>query len=100
MVLLLTILSCLLALLFVGALTLLVRKIVHVLEAIGSANQGQSSLEMITWGVRAIEIETRHIPTQVTQLNGGLSAVAERLKQIDDGLVAIAGTATNQPRYR
>jgi hypothetical protein len=73
---------------------------VHLLEAIGSANHGQSSLEMIAWGVRAIEIETRHIPTEVTQLNSGLSLIAARLKQIDDGLVAIAGAATNQPRYR
>jgi hypothetical protein len=33
-------------------------------------------------------------------LNGALTAVAERLKQIDDGLAAIAGAAVDQPRYR
>lgn len=100
MVLLLTILSCLLGLLFLAALAFYVFKIVHLLEAIGSATHGQSSLEMITWGVRAIEIETQHIPTQVGQLNSGLSIIAGRLKQIDEGLQAIAAAAGSQPRYR
>lgn len=100
MVLLLTIFSCLLALLFLAALAFYVNQIVVLLENIGGGDQGRSSLGKITWGVRAIEIETSHIPTQVTQLNGALTIVAERLKQIDDGLVAIAGTAVEQPRYR
>jgi len=98
-VLLLTVLSCLLALAFLGALAMFVHKISKILESIGSGEHGSSSLEMITWGVRAIEIETRHIPTQVTQLNAGLSAVAERLQQIDGGLAAVAETAVKQPRY-
>ena len=100
MVLLLTILSSVLALIFLGALIFYVRKIVHLLEGIGSGEHGKSALEMITWGVRAIEIETRHIPTQVGQLNSGLSVVADRLGQIDQALVSIAGAALDQPRYR
>lgn len=100
MLVLLTVLSCLLTLLFLAVLALYVHRIVHLLENIGSASHGHSSLEMIHWGVRAIEVETAHIPTEVTQLNSGLSLIAQRLKQIDDGLVAITAAATNQPRYR
>ena len=55
---------------------------------------------MITWGVRAIEVETGHIPTQVTQLNGALSQVAAGLKAIDGGLVAVAEAAAKQEAYR
>lgn len=100
MVLLLTILSCLLALLFLAALAFYVNQIVVLLENIGGGDQGRSSLGKITWGVRAIEIETSHIPTQVTQLNGALSQVAAGLQTIDGGLVAIAETAGKQERYR
>ena len=100
MVLLLTILACLLALGFLLALAFFTTRIAGLLESIGGGDQGRSSLGQITWGVRAIETETSHIPTQVTQLNGALTIVAERLKQIDDGLAAVAGTAVNQPRYR
>lgn len=97
MVVLLTILSCLLALVFLGALAYFVIRIIGVLESIGTG--GESSLEMITWGVRAIEVETAHIPTQVTQLNGALTEVAGRLRQIDDGLKAVAEAAAQQRRY-
>ncbi len=100
MVLLLTILGCLLALGFLLALAFFTTRIATLLESIGGGDQGRSSLGKITWGVRAIETETSHIPTQVTQLNGALTIVAERLKQIDDGLAAVAGAAVTQPRYR
>lgn len=94
----LTLLSCLLVLVFLGALLYFVRRITSLLESIGTG--GRSSLDMITWGVRAIEVETSHIPTQVTQLNGRLSQVAAGLRKIDEGLVAIAETASAQERYR
>jgi len=100
MVLLLTILSSLLTLAFLLALAFFLTRIATLLESIGGGDQGRSSLGKITWGVRAIEPEPSHIPTQVTQLNGALTIVAERLKQIDDGLAAVAGAAVNQPRYR
>lgn len=95
---LLTVLSCLLALALIAALAFFVVKIINVLDSIGTG--GGSSLAMIAWGVRAIEVETGHIPTEVTQLNGGLSQVAAGLRKIDDGLVGIAEAASHQEGYR
>lgn len=98
MAILLTALGCLLVVVFLGALAYFVIRITAVVESIGTT--GRSSLAMITWGVRAIEVETSHIPTQVTQLNGALSQVAAGLKAIDGGLVAVAETASKQEAYR
>jgi len=95
---LLTLLGCLLVIIFLGALAYFVVRITSVVESIGTS--GRSSLAMITWGVRAIEVETGHIPTQVTQLNGALSQVAAGLKAIDGGLVAVADAAAKQEAYR
>lgn len=95
---LLTVLGCLLVLVFLVALAYFVIRITAVVESIGTG--GKSSLAMITWGVRAIEVETSHIPTQVTHLNGALSQVAAGLKAIDGGLVAVAETASKQEAYR
>ena len=98
MAILLIALGCLLVVVFLGALAYFVIRITAVVESIGTT--GRSSLAMITWGVRAIEVETSHIPTQVTQLNGALSQVAAGLKAIDGGLVAVAETASKQEAYR
>ncbi len=95
---LLTVLGCLLVLVFLVALAYFVIRITQLLESIGTG--GRSSLAMITWGVRAIEVETGHIPTQVTQLNGALSQVAAGLKAIDGGLVAVAEAASQQEAYQ
>jgi len=95
---LLTALGAVLLLTFLIALVYFVVRITNALESIGTT--GKSSLAMITWGVRAIEVETSHIPTQVTQLNGALSQVAAGLRTIDGGLVAIAETASAQEAYR
>lgn len=95
---LLTLLSCLLAVAFVAALAAFAWRIIGALESIGTG--GRSSLSMIAWGVRAIEVETGHIPPQVTQLNGVLSQVAAGLVKIDEGLVAVAEAASQQERYR
>ena len=94
---LLTLLSCVLVLAFLGALAYFVRHIITALESIGTG--GKSSLEMVTWGVRAIETETSHIAPQVTQLNANLSQVAEGLKVINDDLVGTANAAIAQKRY-
>ncbi|GAC1329861.1 MAG: hypothetical protein NVSMB17_06620 [Candidatus Dormibacteria bacterium] len=94
---LLTVLSCLLALAFLGALAYFVRRIITALESIGTG--GKSSLEMVTWGVRAIESETAHIAPQVTQLNANLAQVAEGLKVIEGDLVGTATAAIAQKRY-
>ena len=94
---LLTLVSCILALAFLLALALFVKRIITALESIGT--DGKSSLEMVTWGVRAIETETSHIAPQVTKLNGNLVQVADGLKVINDDLVATAKAAIAQPRY-
>ena len=98
MVALLTLLSCLLALAFLGGLAVFVMLIIQTLESIGTG--GRSSLAMITWGVRAIETETAHIPSEVTRLNGALSEVAAGLRRIDEELVGIAEAASAQRAYR
>ena len=95
---LLTVLSCLLALAFVVALTWFLIRILDHLESIGTG--GSSSLAMVAWGVRAIEVETGHVPSEVTQLNGSLSQVSDGLRRIDEGLVAIAEAASEQERYQ
>ena len=68
------------------------------LDSIGTGPS--SSLAMIAWGVRAIESETSAIPNEVPRLNEQLSAAAGVLGRIDDGLVAIAGSAAAQEAYR
>ena len=98
MAILLTGLGAILLLAFLLALLYFVIRITTAVESIGTT--GKSSLAMITWGVRAIEVETSYIPTQVTQLNGALSQVAAGLRTIDGGLVAIAQTASQQEAYR
>ena len=97
MAILLTGLAAVLLFVFLLALVYFVIRITAVLESVGTT--GRSSLAMVTWGVRAIEVETSHIPTQVTHLNQTLTQVAGGLKTIDGGLVAIAETASKQEAY-
>jgi hypothetical protein len=95
---LLMVLTIIVAVLFFGALVGYMVAITGHLDSIGRGPQ--SSLAMITWGVRAIESETSYIPKQVPLLNQQLTAAAGALKQIDDGLVAVAGAAAAQEVYR
>lgn len=98
MVVLLTIASIIAALLFFGTLARFLMLITGRLESIGDGPQ--SSLAMITWGVRAIENETAVIPTEVPRLNQQLAVSADVLGQIDSGLVTIATNAANQEAYK
>ena len=84
MTLVLTVLSALEVVVFCGALIAFLRRIVAALEAIGGSPT--SSLARIALGVRAIETETGHLGPQVTQLNGGLLAVADRLGAVNGHL--------------
>jgi hypothetical protein len=47
-------------------------------------------------GLRAIEVETGHLPTQVTKLNESLQAVAGGLNAVDERLVGTATAAVKQ----
>lgn len=98
MIVILTIASILAAVLLFGTLARFLALISGRLESIG--NGSQSSLAMITWGVRAIENETAVIPQEVPRLNEQLAAASEGLEQIDQGLVAIAQSAAAQEAYR
>lgn len=73
--------------------------IIAQLETIGGEAKGygaQSSfLSKIRLGVRAIEVQTGYIPTQVTKLNGTLTSVRDGLGAIDSNL---AGVITNVSR--
>lgn len=85
MFILLTIISALVVVIFFGALVVYLVLIARTLEAIGG--NADSFLAKLRLGLRAIERETSHLPTEVTKLNEGLTAVAGGLKQVDYHLV-------------
>ena len=98
MIVILTLATIIAAIILFGTLARFLALIAGRLESIG--NGSQSSLAMITWGVRAIENETAVIPAEVPRLNEQLTAAGEGLEQIDQGLVAIAQSAAAQEAYR
>ena len=61
--------------------------------------RGDSFLAKLRLGLRAIETETGHLPTEVTKLNGGLIQVGEGLKAVDDSLVQSINAALKQKKY-
>lgn len=81
------------------ALVLYLERIVSSLERIGgpadSSASGSSTLAKVRWGVQAIEKESSHLGPQVTQLNGGLLLLAEKLAVVEGQLgraaAALAG---------
>lgn len=79
---LLTLLSALLVLIFLGALAYALIKIVALLNSIGGTPT--SFLAKLRFGLRAIERETSHLPPQVEKINAGLGDIA-------GGLVAVNG---------
>lgn len=93
MIILLTVLSCLAAVLFLVVLAVFVTRITSTLERIGGAN---SLLAKIMYGVRAIETETGQIPVQVIKLNASLTAAAGGLSAIDGTLTRIIDAAIRQ----
>ncbi|MBA3271584.1 MAG: hypothetical protein H0T71_13860 [Acidobacteria bacterium] len=68
-----------------------------ILRHLGPAGgHGTSFLAKIRLGLRAIEIETGHIPTEVTQLNGGLAAIRDGLVVVDGNLARLADGLVRQ----
>ena len=94
MAVLLAVLSVLAVMLLVGALIFFLVRIVKVLDRVGG--EPTSYLAKIRMGVRAIEVETGHLPEEATVLNSHLEKVLGGLKAIDDALVATAGAAAGQ----
>ncbi len=73
------------------ALAIFLHFIATELETIGGAKKSgyglpASFLSKIRLGVRAIEVQTGHLPVEVTKLNGGLSAVRDGMLAIDSNL--------------
>lgn len=65
--------------------------LVLILRELGPTGEtGVSFLAKIRLGLRAIEIETGHIPTEVTKLNGGLAAIRDGLGAVDANLGRLA----------
>lgn len=84
---LLTVLTALLVLLFFVVLTVALARIGAALRSIGGTPT--SFLAKLRLGVRAIEMETSHLTPQVLKINNGLSQVAAGLASVDGHL---AGT--------
>ncbi len=62
--------------------------LVGVLDRLGG--QPTSLLARIRMGVRAIEVETGHLPPQVERLNGGAVALRHELQAVAAALAATA----------
>ena len=79
-----TLLSALLTLVFLGVLAFALIRLNAVLGSIGGSPT--SYLAKLRFGLRAIERETSHLPTQATRINAGLAQVAEGLVAVDGHL--------------
>ena len=90
----LTLLSVVAASALFIALAVFLVLILGELNPIGGV--GTSYLAKIRLGLRAIEVETGHIPTQVTKLNAGLSAVRDGLIVVDGNLAQLGSHIQRQ----
>ncbi|GAB4436737.1 MAG: hypothetical protein Kow0031_18470 [Anaerolineae bacterium] len=81
---------------FFGVLAVYLYIIGKALDAIGGSPD--SYLAKLRLGLRAIEQETSHIPTMVTQLNQNLTATAEGLQVVDGHLVKTIDAVLKQER--
>ncbi len=91
---LLMVLTVLLVLLFVGALVYFVAAIHRLLVDIGGT--GASFLGKLRMGLRAIETETGHLPTQVIKLNEALTNIGAGLKVVNTNLEGTIEAALKQ----
>lgn len=82
------------------ALALFLFAIIGQLESIGGEEKGYgakaSLLSKIRMGVRAIEVQTRAIPTQVTKLNGTLTSIRDGLVVVDSNLAGVITGVSRQ----
>lgn len=65
-------------------------------ELTPAGGSGTSFLAKIRLGLRAIEVETGHIPVEVTRLNAGLSAVRDGLVAVDGNLARLGAAIQRQ----
>lgn len=88
MIILLTILSAVLILIFALSVLFLLYNIQGALEKIGG--RPNSYLARLGYGARAIEQETSHLAPQVTRLNDGLTLLGTKLGVVNEDLKSIA----------
>lgn len=94
MTVLLMIITILAVLLLVFVLVKYLNIIIDTLDSIGG--DGKSYLAKLRLGLRAIETETGHLPTQVTALNDTLTKTSKGLKVVNDELEASINAALKQ----
>jgi hypothetical protein len=98
MMLLLTLLTAALVIVFFLALAIGLIYISDMLRKIGGTPT--SYLAKLRLGLRAIESETGHLTPQVIRVNEGLTKVAGGLQAVDGHLVGTIDAAVKQPRYQ
>ena len=98
MMVLLTVLTAALVVVFFLVLLYALIKISGVLRSIGATPT--SYLAKLRLGLRAIEGMTGHLTPQVVRANEGLSAVSGGLQAIDKHLVGTINAAVAQKRYK
>ena len=91
---LLTLLTAVLVLVFFVVLATALVYISRALESIGGTPT--SFLAKLRLGLRAIEKETSHLTPQVLQVNAGLSQIAAGLGSVDKHLVGAIAAVTRQ----
>lgn len=92
----LMLLTILAVLLLVFVLVKYLLAIIDLLTSIGG--DGKSYLAKLRLGLRAIETETGHLPTEVTKLNKALTDTAGGLKVVDQHLVGTIGAVLKQKK--
>ena len=92
--LLLTLLTALLVLVFFGVLAYALANISSMLESIGGTPT--SYLAKLRLGLRAIEKETSHLAPQVLKVNAGLTQIAGGLASVDKHLVGTIAAVVKQ----
>ncbi len=91
---LLTVLTALLVLVFFAVLAFALVKISGVLRSIGGTPT--STLAKLRLGLRAIEKETSHLAPQVIKVNAGLTQIAGGLQSVDEHLVGTINAVVKQ----
>ena len=90
----LMLLTILAVVLLVIVLVRYLTKIVATLNSIGG--DGKSYLAKLRLGLRAIETETGHLPTEVTKLNTKLTETAEGLTAANENLKGTIDAVVSQ----
>lgn len=90
--------TALAALLFLAVVARALVRIVAALDAIGGA--GDSLLAKLRLGLRAIEVETSHLPAAAPKINTGLQQIAGGLIQVDATLGGLYAALKVQEKPR